>query len=250
MKIIKDHQLSIERFANVIDDLYRGSAPSKSDLNKLKSIYKIERIVSLDEEVAYNIHEHCINLGLEHIILPINHDYNTLLNVFYYNLDDLLLDKPTFVHCLHGKDRTGLIIALLQCKYLGMSKKDALKQALSLDFCSGLPEKISRLYVNLIKNCKPIKNKSDSIVDKSKDNNFQTSEIINMYGESGGTSIAPYSPRTYSEYTYKYDQPNVLSNNNLESNKSSKIPLVGLSDNPEGMKGFSGVTAVFNQSMP
>ncbi len=35
--------------------------------------------------------------------------------------------QPVFVHCEHGVDRTGLIIALYEVKYLGMSAHDAYK---------------------------------------------------------------------------------------------------------------------------
>lgn len=34
-------------------------------------------------------------------------------------------NQPLYVHCEHGKDRTGLIIALYKVKYLGMSVNDA-----------------------------------------------------------------------------------------------------------------------------
>jgi protein-tyrosine phosphatase len=33
--------------------------------------------------------------------------------------------QPVFVHCEHGIDRTGLIVALYEVKYLGMSAHDA-----------------------------------------------------------------------------------------------------------------------------
>ena len=33
--------------------------------------------------------------------------------------------QPVFVHCEHGVDRTGLIIALYEVKYMGMSPDDA-----------------------------------------------------------------------------------------------------------------------------
>ena len=40
-----------------------------------------------------------------------------------------LENGPTFVHCYHGKDRTGLMVAIIKCKYLGVSADEAIKEA-------------------------------------------------------------------------------------------------------------------------
>ena len=127
----------IHRLRKVTKGLYRGSAPSATDVLRLKNEFGINKIVSLDRLAGNRINRPCKILGIKHIILPIDIDNlnESLINFLKHDIKDLLLsDGPTYVHCAEGKDRTGLAVALLQCKYFGKNPEDAIEEAKSLGF--------------------------------------------------------------------------------------------------------------------
>lgn len=149
--------MTIARFRQISPVLYRGSAPSAEDVVMLNKRYGIKRIVSLDQEAGKTIDKICHLLGIEHIIIPINaFDKSSILKLFSHDLDYLFLsDKPTYFHCIQGKDRTGLAFAIYRCKYEGWTCADAYKEARSLGFGIGLTKKIINFDKKIIvKFCK------------------------------------------------------------------------------------------------
>ncbi len=148
----------MKRFFRVNDNLFRGGSPSIDDISKLKNNFNIKRIVSLDEESGKHISRVCKALDIEQIIISIDVSKNsTLSKLFKYNIIDLLKDNsPTFVHCLQGKDRTGLVIGIFRCtdSEYNWSCDKSFKEAKSFGFGTGLNEKTKSLYKKLIsKSC-------------------------------------------------------------------------------------------------
>jgi hypothetical protein len=117
----------MNNFHKVIDNLYRGAAPNEKDVFALKKM-GIERIVSLDKDMGERISRLCKKLGIEQIKHYFNLKKSEVLKQLKLDLKDLLLSKPTFIHCIHGRDRTGFIIARLRVE-LGMSPEKALAEA-------------------------------------------------------------------------------------------------------------------------
>jgi len=142
--------ITINRFAKVEDDLYRGGAPSPNDIKKLQDL-GIKRIVSLDLPTATQIGNACKQAKIEHIVLPIQaSNYKTIEKLPKIDWATLLFDGgPCFVHCLHGKDRTGLAIALLRCQQ-GVPCKKAIAEADTFGFCAGLPTAVRDFYCKLL----------------------------------------------------------------------------------------------------
>jgi hypothetical protein len=142
----------IRKFRKVSDELYRGSAPSVSDLTLLKKM-GIKKIVSLDEDSGRRIERATKLLGIKHVMLPINIARKTTL-IKFLNQDIPKLfdtDGPTFVHCAEGKDRTGLAVAIYRCEEQGWSCGKAIKEAKSLGFGVGVHPAVVKLYKKLIK---------------------------------------------------------------------------------------------------
>src|ERR1700722_15711538 len=159
----------IRRFIKVSDGLFRGSAPSPEDVFNLHKHFGIRKIVSLDAEAARKIERAVQVLGIEHIPIPINErDPAPLITLLSQDLKALFLEGgPTFVHCLAGKDRTGMVVAILQCQYLGVSCQDAIREMMSIGFGIGLNPKTARLYLRIVKKfcqCSEDHNQAD-IVD-------------------------------------------------------------------------------------
>jgi protein tyrosine/serine phosphatase len=158
----------IHRLRKVTDELYRGSAPSPQDIALLKENLGIKKVVSLDEMTGKRIDRACKLLGIKHVMCPID-IYNVkkdLIKFLSHDLKELFLEGgPTYVHCAEGKDRTGLAVALVQCKYLGKDPEDAIEEAKSLGFGLNVPPKPIHLFEKIIRSCKPAKdsNKADIV---------------------------------------------------------------------------------------
>lgn len=240
----------IRKFIEVVpNQLYRGSAPTAKDVLFLKEKYGINKIISLDQESADKITRACKLLNIQHIVLPINFDTvrPDLLKLLKHDLKKLLLDNgPTFVHCLAGKDRTGLLIALFKCKYMNMDPEEAIEEAESLGFGVGIDPKIVLLFKKLIYSCKP--SKSDllepDIVSMQRQYISDNRDTFLDEGRQG--SFAPYlSPtRQYpidALYSYINDQSPTRENYNRpvqQTTHENIIPLVGVFNNDAGARGF------------
>lgn len=243
----------IFRFHKVTDGLYRGSAPSPEDLAYLKKKYNIKKVVSLDEIAGNRIKKAAKDLNIKQIIIPIDYRNNSILKLFQYNLRHLLLDNgPTFVHCATGKDRTGLAVALLKCKFFGKDPEDALKEAEKIGLGLGLKPETKKLYRKLILSC------------KSKDNDKNNADIVSNQREEAGDkrdsvlyethmkSIVPFLDTTkphdlvYNNINYQSDTREEYFNkckpsNKIEDEDSYKPPLVGLYNSDAGYIGFGPV---------
>lgn len=170
----------ISKFLRVDDGLYRGSAPSPKDVQMLKNKYGVNKIISLDQNCANVISNACKLLGIKQVVIDLNEDKNTLVNLLKNDLQSLLKsDGPTFVHCRHGKDRTGLVIAMYECKYKGKDPEKAIAEAKQLGFGVGVDPSFTSLYEKLIRASK-----------KSTDNN--NADIVSNERESKGDSRDSY----------------------------------------------------------
>src|SRR5579863_8526924 len=103
----------IKRFYKMNDNVYRGSAPSSSDIADLQERFGIKKIVSLDEMVGKKIDRMCKLLGIDHVIIPVDAaKVEPMAQIMELDVCKLLEDGgPTYVHCLEGKDRTGMLCA-------------------------------------------------------------------------------------------------------------------------------------------
>lgn len=243
----------IHRLREVAPSIYRGSAPSPQDVLWLKEKLGIKKIVSLDEETGQRISRSCKLLGIKHIMLPLDGTRASLIKFLKHNLKDLLVnDGPTFFHCRHGKDRTGLLAALFECKYLHKKPEAAISEAKKLGFGIGVDPKIVHLYEKLIKACKPIKdvNSADIV---SNEREYRGDNRDSYLGEANPLSFAPYlNISKQFPYDASYDQINDQSptRENYEAYKNPKsnqitdndeVPLVGQYNNDAGITGTGPV---------
>lgn len=145
----------INRFQQVDDGLFRGSAPNVQDVIDLHKYLDVNKIVSLDQEAGNRIDRICKLLNVNHVIIPVNaNQIEPLMKLLSFDLTQLLMDGgPTFIHCRQGKDRTGMVIAMYKCKYLGVPCDKAIKEAKSLGFGHGLKPSITKSYEKMIRMC-------------------------------------------------------------------------------------------------
>jgi hypothetical protein len=212
----------IKRFIQVTKDLFRGGAPSIKDVQMLKDKYKINKIISLDRKKGDLIDRACKMLNIKHIIIPIDGSRKSLLNFLSHDIKDLLLtDGPTFVHCLEGKDRTGLAVALLKVKYLRVDP-DLVKE-----------------FEDIILNAKPVKdNNFADIVSNVRD--YKGDDRDSFLDQSNPKSTAPYATNTvYNELLDQYPTRENYNEPAIQNNRSNKTsdPLVGIYNNSAGIEG-------------
>lgn len=239
----------ISRFKQVASTLYRGSAPTPADVSFLHSKLGINKIVSLDQKSGTNINPICEVLNIDHHILPIElKRKQTLLDFLAQDRKELLLSGiPTFVHCLHGKDRTGLAIALCQVEYLNYTPQQAIKEAKQLGFGIRVDPNIIKLYEQIITKAKSRdKNDADAVETARETNNDDT-----FVGEAHQGSWAPFSSETKK---FPMDQVYNPINNQFPTRDNTKeepiiteflqhldlshSPQVGIFDNEAGNQGF------------
>jgi protein tyrosine/serine phosphatase len=215
----------------------------------LKEILGINKIVSLDKESGEKIDRACKLMNIKHVKVYIDHSRKSLFNVLNVNLKNLLLDGgPTYVHCAEGKDRTGLIVALFKCKYMGMQPEAAIEEAKSLGFGVGIDPHTTHLFEKIIRACKPSNDTNHAdIVGNERE--YISDNRDTYLDESRQDSWAPYLDHTRQDpmdavYVYINDQSPTRQNYNQEPikqhdpNKDETVPQVGVFNNDAGARGF------------
>jgi len=141
---------TISHFSKVNDSLYRGGRPKPAGLSYLQSL-NVRTVINLQGGDLHNPRYRAFMKWWEPgeladaIAAEMNLSKSLGLLFFSKPLDaidpvsdedDARIDEilaimgnpaalPVFVHCEHGVDRTGLLIALYEVKYMGISPADA-----------------------------------------------------------------------------------------------------------------------------
>lgn len=142
----------IENFAKVTDNLYRGGKISSMDeLLELKNKYRINKIISLDKRSGEDIDNATKKLGIIHKIFAIGTGHPSQpISELKKIIPTLENNGPTYIHCYHGKDRTGMAIAMYRI-YKGMSFQDAIKEAYKYGMGKGLSDEVALSYYDAVK---------------------------------------------------------------------------------------------------
>jgi hypothetical protein len=247
----------IRRFRTVVPNkLYRGSAPSPNDVMELKEKLGINKIVSLDQKAGDRIVRACKLLGIEHIKLYIDWDRKTLYHALNQNLKHLLIDDgPTYLHCERGKDRTGLIVALFKCKYLGMEPHQALAEAKSLGFGIGMHPATVNLYQKLILSCqqaKPDQNSADIVSNEREYVGDNRDSFLDEVHRGDFSAQLDHTKQDPMDALYPHTMDQVPSRENYpdtslfqhDPNMTITAPNVGDYDNESGLAGAGPVERV------
>jgi protein-tyrosine phosphatase len=104
--------ISLRRFDRVDGDVLRASQPNAHEMARLVERYGVRTVLKLNFG-----HEHVPD-GVQVIYAPIN----PLREPTHDELERILeaidrAPKPLVIHCTHGEDRTGLIVALYRMRH-------------------------------------------------------------------------------------------------------------------------------------
>lgn len=154
------------------EGIYRGPRPlDLGELNKLKD-QRIKSILNLqggdllskyakiiaryepgESDLKINEEkENSLKIGLQFVHLPLN-SLDPINSNEDKQIDEALAyisdkeNQPVYIHCEHGKDRTGMIVALYKVKYEGMDPTEAYQEWVKL----GHDKKSRRFTGNLDK---------------------------------------------------------------------------------------------------
>lgn len=119
----KQVNTTIDNFKRVDDNLYRGALPSPHDFLALKK-QGFDYVISLRSgfDQSGRMEKTFVEqVGMKYINFPIDSRKgpdDKLIKEFF-NFTKTLKDnnKIAFIHCKHGKDRTGTMVALYQLKF-------------------------------------------------------------------------------------------------------------------------------------
>jgi hypothetical protein len=97
-----------------MDPLFcRGGQPDNSEqLKEMRDKLGVERVVSLNKDLP-ELSNWCSDLGMEHVQASLGggHPYDEGWQVLKPSVSGFIMEKPTFIHCRHGMDRTGGVVA-------------------------------------------------------------------------------------------------------------------------------------------
>jgi len=116
----------VPNFHKVTDGLYRSAQPSAEGMMHLKKM-GIETIVNLRSFHSDRDEIGDINLAYEHIYMKAWHPEEKEV-VRFLQIVTNPRRLPVLVHCQHGADRTGTMIALFRVAVQGWSKEQAIKE--------------------------------------------------------------------------------------------------------------------------
>lgn len=129
--------IPIDRFLPVTNEIYRGARPNDEGVTALAQ-NRFHTILNLENDSSAIAHEASLvsDLGMAQVSIP--------LSAFFTPADqdiDHALEVmnnagpfPLFLHCLHGEDRTGLVVGLYRVIYQGWTPEDAYREMLDKGF--------------------------------------------------------------------------------------------------------------------
>lgn len=131
----------IGRFHQVSSGIYRGARPSSEGLRFLASL-GVRSILYLDNDpnqLKWETEE-ARKVGIKVIATPMSGFWKPKTKQVDHTLS-ILADRenhPIFVHCKHGRDRTGLITGLFRVEYQGWHPADAYQEMIDRGFRQSL----------------------------------------------------------------------------------------------------------------
>lgn len=121
----------LKNLHKVDENLYRSEQPQTKDFIELEKL-GIKTVINLRNR--FSNHHELKKSTLNDVEIPINSwKINYLHLIGALKLIEASA-KPVLVHCLHGADRTGCVVACYRMVFCNWTKEDAVKEFLSPEF--------------------------------------------------------------------------------------------------------------------
>jgi protein tyrosine/serine phosphatase len=119
-------QQGLPNLHRVTPNLYRGAQPTAAGMRNLEQM-GIKTVVNLRD--LHDDRSKLKGTQLRYVRLRVNTfhpDYDEMVAFLKAATDPA--NQPVFVHCQHGADRTGMMVALYRIAVQGWSKADAIRE--------------------------------------------------------------------------------------------------------------------------
>ncbi len=170
---IKDPFVDIPVFYKVDDGLYRGGRPKTGGLDELKAL-GIKTFVDLrgESERAKREREWARDNGIAYYQIPMT-VYEQPTEEQAIEFLEIVLNKrnkPVFIHCSSGRDRTGTLIAMYRVVVNGWTIKQAYKEARKLGFFPYHGEEaLLKVFIHQLKDKPQLFQKARDLSDANKE---------------------------------------------------------------------------------
>lgn len=139
----------LPRFREVSSGLLRGGRPSQAGLERLARL-GVKTLVNLEAVLEFVEQERAAAalLGMKMVSYPMlweEYPSDAQVTAVLAELKRGTAEAPVYVHCFHGKDRTGLVVALHRVLEQGWEPGAAYSEMLGLGFYSKY-EELKRYY--------------------------------------------------------------------------------------------------------
>jgi len=221
------------RFRKFNQQIYAGGEPSAKDLEYMRNILGVKTVLSLDGTVANKIAPFLKSLKIEQISVPIDASssvINEQIRFLQRNIVRILSTKqPIYVHCLYGRDRTGLALMLYRVLKDRWPYTQAVAEAKKYGYGQGLSPQTQKLWEKflLALNIDSNATQDDDIVGYMRDifNIGNVPPAFNPMQSFAPRSDSDISPSLYHNVD-RYERAKIR-NKNWEEILNDKIPIVG-----------------------
>lgn len=215
-----------KNFRRVEGEIYAGGTPDANFLSFFKRNLNGNAVLSLDAGVAAQIAPIVKQLGMQHFIIPLEasmtHVTDDLKHLITSIRNGLLTsNQPIYVHCLHGRDRTGFTIALHRVMKDGWSCDGALNEARRYGYGNGIPVATQMIWKSVL--CIKTDNNAanDDAVTTMRDD-FDGGNVAPAYDPQ--QSFAPFVGRSAPSFTeYVSVEPEYIPSGIEHEDRKSKL---------------------------
>lgn len=131
-KTTKIEKPGLGNFHRVTPNLYRGAQPTAEGLRAAEAL-GVKTVIDLRAFHSDRSEVKGTKLKLESISFHTWHPEDSDV-IRFLNIATAPKAQPVFVHCLHGSDRTGTMIAIYRIAVQGWTKADAIREMTKGDF--------------------------------------------------------------------------------------------------------------------
>jgi tyrosine-protein phosphatase SIW14 len=137
-------QVTTMNFAQVNPNIFRGGVPDEKDMLALKNVFRVKTVISfrgmgtqydenkqVSEEKAIS---DSFQLKFFNLPVPFDRPVPDKMIRDFFDIVDNPRNWPVYVHCTHGRDRTGTMVALYRIEHDGISGQQALQEMKSFGF--------------------------------------------------------------------------------------------------------------------
>ncbi|HKO42361.1 MAG TPA: tyrosine-protein phosphatase [Pyrinomonadaceae bacterium] len=130
---------TIKNFGKVDDNYYRGSQPSKVQMEELKRL-GVKTIIDLRKDKVASASDWATGAGLQYfnITMQPSKAATDEQTAYFLSLVNDPKNWPVYVHCKGGRHRTGALTAVYRITHNGWSAAQAWEEMKAYDFNDGL----------------------------------------------------------------------------------------------------------------